>query len=70
MTSQPGKQIMAIHISPNISKRKDNQTIKFGKLIEYNMRNTFLKKSFTKCGAETIHRPFSKISTLSKSKDQ
>ena len=34
MASQPGKQIVAIHILPNISRIKDNQTMKFGKLIE------------------------------------
>ena len=27
----------------NISRSKDNQTIKFGQLIEYNMKNIFLK---------------------------
>ena len=34
--------------------------MKFGQLIEYNMRNTFLKKSYAKYGGETIPRPFSK----------
>ena len=28
---------------PNISRSKGNQTMKFGQLIEYNMRNIFLK---------------------------
>ena len=45
MTSQSGKQAIAIHILPNISRSKDNQTIKFGQLIEYNMRNIFVAKS-------------------------
>ena len=49
-----------MHILPNISRRKDNETMKFGQLIEYNMRNIFVEKSCTKCGAETIPRPFSK----------
>ena len=44
MTSQPGFQITAIHILPNISQSKGNQTIKFGQLIEYNQRNIFLQK--------------------------
>ena len=44
MTSQPGLQTIAIHILPNISQSKDNQTIKFGQLIEYNKRNIFFKK--------------------------
>ena len=29
-----------------------------GELIEYNMRNIFLEKSYTKCGEKTSHRPF------------
>ena len=36
MTSQPGLQIIAIHILPNISQPKGNQTMKFGQLIKYN----------------------------------
>ena len=32
MTSKPGKKTIAIHILPNISKSKSNQTIKFGQL--------------------------------------
>ena len=43
MTSQPGKQTIAIYVLPNISKSKCNQTIKFGQLIEYNMKNIFLE---------------------------
>ena len=42
--------------------------MKFGQLIECNMRNIFLEKSFTKCGAETSPRPFSE--KLSTSPDQ
>ena len=44
--------------------------MKFGQLIEYNMRNIFVEKSYTKCGGETIPRPFSKKSKLSISLDQ
>ena len=44
--------------------------MKFGKLIEYNMRNIFDEKSYTKCAGESIPRPLSKISTLSISLDQ
>ena len=43
MTSQTGQQIIAIHILPNISKSKDNQTMTFGQLIEYNKINIFLE---------------------------
>ena len=39
MTSQPGKQTIAIHMFPNISRSKNKQTIKFGQLMEYNMGN-------------------------------
>ena len=46
MTSQPGLQTIAIHILPNISQTKDNQTIKFGQLIEYNKKKYFLFKSY------------------------
>ena len=67
MTKQPGKQIITIHILPSISRSKDNQTMKFGQLKEYNI---FIGKSYTKCGGETIPRPFSKISKLSISLDQ
>ena len=60
MATQPGNQTIAIHILPNISRSKDNQTMKLGNFIEYNMRNIFLEKSYTKRGGEIISRPFSK----------
>ena len=53
-----------MHILPNISRSKDNQTMKFGQLIEYNMRNFFLEKSYAKCDGETVPRPFSIKSKL------
>ena len=34
-------------------------------LIECNMGNVFIEKSYTKCGEETIPRPFSKKSKFS-----
>ena len=43
MMSQPGLYTIAIHILPNISRRKGNQTKKFGQLIEHNMNILFLK---------------------------
>ena len=70
MTSQPGKQTIAIHILTNISRSKGNQAIKFGQIIEYNTRNIFLEKSYTKRGRETISRPFSKKSKLGISLNQ
>ena len=39
--------------------------MKSGQLIEYNLRNIFLEKSYTKCGGETIPRPFSKKLNIS-----
>ena len=53
-----------------MSRSKGNQTMKFGQLLEYNMRNIFVEKSYTKCGGETIPRPFSKNLKLSRSLDQ
>ena len=44
---------------------KDSQTVKFVQLIEYNMRNIFLEKPYTKCSREAISRPFSKKLKLS-----
>ena len=44
--------------------------MKFGQLIEYNMRKIFIEKLCTKCGRETIPRPFSKKSKLNISLDQ
>ena len=38
--------------------------MKFGQLVEYNMRNIFLEKSHIKCGGETSPRPFSGKSKL------
>ena len=70
MASQPGKQTIAIHILPSISRSKGNQTMKFGQLIDYNARNIFLEKSYKTCGGGTIPRPFPKKSKLSVSLDQ
>ena len=65
MTSQPGQQIITVHKLSNISRSRVNQTMKFGQLIEYNMRYFFLEKSYKNCG-----RPFYKKSKLNKSVDQ
>ena len=50
MTSQPGLQIIAIHILPNISQPKGNQTMKFGQLIKYNK----IKKKKNKEGRRLV----------------
>ena len=54
MTSQSEKQTIAAHILLNSSRSKGNETMKFGPLIECNMRNIFLEKSYAKCGGKTI----------------
>ena len=54
MTSQPGSETIAIHILPNTSRSKSNQKMKYGQLIQYNMRNIFLEKSNKQYGEETI----------------
>ena len=60
MTSKPGKQTIAMQILANTSRSKGKQNMKFGQLIEYNMRIIFPEKSFAKCGGETDPRPSSK----------
>ena len=70
ITSQLAKQTIAIHILSNISRSNSNQTMKFGQIIECNMRNIFLEKLCTKCGGETSSRPFSEKLKLSISQNQ
>ena len=60
MASQPGKQANIIHILPNISKSTGNQAMKLGQLIEYNVRNIFLEKTYAKYGEEPISDTFLK----------
>ena len=43
MTSQYDWQTITIHILRNISRSKGNQTMKFGQLIEYNLKTIFFK---------------------------
>ena len=43
MTSQRGYQTNVIHMLTNTSRSKGNQAMKFGQLIEDNMRNVFLE---------------------------
>ena len=59
-----------MHLLPNISISKGNQTMEFSKLIEYNIRTIFHEKSYTKRGGETSSRPFSEKSKLSRSLDE
>ena len=61
MALQSGQlETIVIDILPNIWSSKGNQTMKLRQLIECNLRNIFLEKSYTRCGGETSPRPFSK----------
>ena len=42
------------------NRGEGNQTMNFGQVIEYKMRNIFLEKSITKCVGKTILRHFFK----------
>ena len=64
MISETGKQTVTIYILLNISKSKGNQTMEIDQLTEYNIRNIFLGKSYTKYGGEAIPRPFSNLSKV------
>ena len=44
--------------------------MKFGQLIEYNMRNIFLQTSYTECGGGTSPKPLSEKFSLNISLDQ
>ena len=57
------------HIAKHL-ENKGNQTMKFGHLIEYNIRNFILGKSYAIYGGETSPRPFSGKLKLSISLDQ
>ena len=48
MTLQPSKRTITIHILPNISRSQDNQTLKFGQVIQYNWRDIFLSLAYNK----------------------
>ena len=63
ITSPTGKQIITIHILPNISRNKGNQTI--CQIIS----SIFIERIYAKCFGETSPTPLSKESTLSISLD-
>ena len=67
MMSKTGKQVITTHIMTSISRNKDNQTMKFDQLVEFNTRNIFFK-IISKCGGKP--RPFPKKSKISISLDQ
>ena len=56
MASQSAKQTIRMHVLPHISRSKGNQVKKFSQLIEYNVRNTFLQKSYRERNREASFR--------------
>ena len=48
----------------NAQTSKGNQTMKFGQLIKYNMKNILFKNSYTNYGGEASSRPFYNKSKL------
>ena len=60
MTAKTGRQEFALYILSNISRRNDNQKVKFCNLIEYNMRNIFPEILYSKWGGETGLNPYLK----------
>ena len=55
MTSSAGKLAIAIYILSNISRGKDNQTIKFAHIKQH---ERFFKKIISKLGGETSQTLF------------
>ena len=60
MRSQSGQHIITIRILLSTWRCGDNQTIKFGQLIEHKMASVLLGKSYTKYGGKANPRHFYK----------
>ena len=58
MASYTEKQAIAIYILPSISSSKDSQTMRFVKLIEYNVRIFFLKNHTENEAGQLVPDPF------------
>ena len=65
MLTLTGQPMIAIHLLPKITRGKGSQTTKFGQLTEYNVRNIFPEKSYSKCDKEASPRSFCKKLKLS-----
>ena len=61
MTLETGQQIITIHILFNISSSQYNQAMKIGQLIEYNIRNIFIKNYTQNMVEKLVPDPFIKI---------
>ena len=53
MTSSTEKLRITIHMLSNIIRSKGNQTMKFGQLIEHDMRNIYFENHTEKVGIRT-----------------
>ena len=60
MTTHTGTKTITRNILPDISRSRENQTMKFRQLIKYNKRNIFFEKYCAKWGGETSPTPFLK----------
>ena len=54
MTSQFRGQAIAIHVLLNISRSKDSETIRFGQLIEYHVKDILFLKNHTQNMVEKL----------------
>ena len=63
MTLKTWKKRIAIHILPNISRSKGNQTMKFGQLIEHNW-DTFSLKEHTESMVKKLFSFFQILSYI------
>ena len=61
ITSKSGKKTIAIHILPNISSKKGNQTMKLGQVMECSMSNIFLIKHTQNIVENLFPDPFLKL---------
>ena len=57
MTSQTAKQIITIHLLPNISRNKNNHTMQFSQLTAYKI-TTFGKSYTQKTWSKLVTDPF------------
>ena len=61
LTPQTGWQVITIHILPNISRSKDNQTMKLSQVIGYNIRKFILGNHTQNVVKKLVLDPFLKI---------
>lgn len=55
--SHTGTQMITMNMLSDISKSKDNKTVKFGQLLKSNMRNISVKNYAENRGRKTKFRP-------------